>query len=90
MVSLFKKKNLANNPDSYLRNDECKKALLRLLSEDGDKMVTLMMAWEVETGNPKKPIEGYQEVIGVEPMRAIHLADQWHHRLQHEGLKDYD
>lgn len=86
---LFKKKPAS--VEFYLKNDDCKKALHELLnSTDADKMVSLMIAWEIETGKPHRPIEGYQRIIGHEPSHAIFMLDQWHHRIQHEGVQGYD
>jgi len=70
--------------ESVLKNDLCKKHLDDLCnSKDISRMVSLMVAYEIETGGEK---ETYQFIVGMETPQAILNLDQWHHRVQHEGV----
>ena len=81
MVNLFKKK--VSTVDNVIRNRDCNALLERIKSEYGKDMTSLIIVVE-------KDKQTYWYCEGMEPAQAILSLDQLHHRVQHEGLKDYD
>ena len=81
MVSLFKKK--VETVDDVIRNRDCNALLERIRAEYGKDMTSIVVLVE-------KDKQTYWYCEGMEPAQAILSLDQLHHRIQHEGLKDYD
>ena len=81
MVSLFRKK--VETVDDVIRNRDCNALLERVTAEYSKNMTSLVVL--VEKGK-----QTYWYCGGMEAAQAILSLDQLHHRIQHEGLKDYD
>ena len=81
MVNLFKKK--VETVDDVIQNRDCNALLERIQSEYGKDMTSIVIL--VEKGK-----QTYWYCAGMEAAQAILSLDQLHHRIQHEGLKDYD
>lgn len=73
--------------DTVLKNDLCKQLLDEYCKEDLAKTTALIIVYEVQDGEKQ---EVYWKSAGLEPAQAILILDQLHHRIQHEGLADYD
>lgn len=74
-------------PDAVIRNMDCKSLLGKVLNDYGESMVGVTVIIETESGKKK---ETYFHCAGLEPAQAILNLDQLHHRIQHEGLPDYE
>jgi len=81
MVNIFKKK--MTTVDDVIRNRDCNALLERIKSEYGKDMTSLIVIVEKEK-------QSYWYCEGMEPAQAILSLDQLHHRVQHEGLGNYD
>ena len=85
MKKIFKPKQ--TSIDTLLSNDLCKRLLEEFCKEDLDKTTSLVLVYEVLEGEKR---ETYWKCAGLEPAQAILILDQLHHRIQHEGLSNYD
>lgn len=83
--NIFKSRN--DTVDTLLKNDLCKKLVDQYCNEDLLQTTSLIIIYEVSQGSKK---EIYWKCAGIEPAQAILALDQLHHRIQHEGLSDYD
>lgn len=85
LQDLFKRKRTSIS--LLLQSDLCKKVLDDYCKEDLDKTTALIIVYEVQN---KDKQETYWKCAGLEPAQAILILDQLHHRIQHEGLVNYD
>lgn len=79
---LFKRKS--TTVEFFLKNQECKELLEDFITNDLPGTACIIIAFE------DKNKRAYWRSAGIEPAQAILILDQLHHRVQHEGLKDYD
>jgi len=82
MVNLFKRKK-AETVDDVIRNIDCNALLGKVKAEYTKNMTGLVVLVE-------KDKQTYWYCAGMEAAQAILSLDQLHHRVQHEGLQDYD
>ena len=59
-----------------------------LESPDGLLMTGWILVFEIPGRDIKK--EDYFKHAGIQAFTAIGMLDQMHHRVQHEGLENYD
>ena len=68
-------------------NPEVSRSLVKFIKEDLPTATGIFIIWE-KPG--KKKAETFYATAGIEPIQAISDLDQLHHRIQHEGLANYD
>lgn len=73
--------------DAVIRNMDCKSLIGKVIDDYGDSMVSITVIVETQSGDKK---ETYFHCAGLEPAQAILNLDQLHHRIQHEGLPEYE
>lgn len=81
LFNLFKRK--VETVDAIINNNDCNALLERIGREYSKDMTGLIVIVE-------KDKQTYWHCAGIEPAQAILSLDQLHHRIQHEGLNDYD
>lgn len=72
--------------DADSRQADMLNKLIEFVKNDLPRAKGMALIWR--EGNEFKQM--YWKSGGIEPAEAILLLDQLHHRIQHEGLKDYD
>lgn len=82
MINIFKAKK-TETVNFILKNDECKKAIDDLIKNELPRISGILIIYEENQ-------EYYFKHAGIEPAQAIIATDQLHHRIQHEGLRNYD
>jgi len=80
MLKLFRKK--PETVDEVMQNHECKILMERVSEMYSKDMTGLIIIVE-------KDKQSYGHCAGMEPAQAILSLDQFHHRVQHEGLNNY-
>ena len=70
--------------DFFLKNEACKELVGEFVKEDLPNAAAMIIIYE------DKKRHAYWKCAGIEPAQAILILDQLHHRIQHEGLADYD
>jgi hypothetical protein len=85
LKNLFRPKQ--TSVDFLLKNDRCKQLLDDFCKEHLENTTGLLIMWD-EVNEEKQ--ETYFDCTGNEPAEAILKLEQCKHRIQHEGLKDYD
>lgn len=85
--NILRRKN-PTSMDSILQNDLCKRTLDKFCQEDLSKTTSLIIIYEVEEQRGK--METYFLHAGVEPAQTILTLAQLLHRIQHEGLANYE
>lgn len=83
MKSIFKRNQKRQALDTVLKNANCRGLLEKVEREFSQDMTGLVVI--IEKGK-----ETVWFCAGMEPAQAILSLDQLHHRVQHEGLPDYD
>ena len=82
--TLFKTRSIP--VDEQLRNELVKKLIDDFTKGDMTQATALVLIYEID--GIKK--ETFWKCAGMEPAQAILSMDQLHHRIQHEGLDNYD
>lgn len=82
MVNFLKKKK-GETIDAIINNNDCNALIERVRAEYSKDMTGLIIIVE-------KNKQSYWFCAGMEPAQAILSLDQLHHRIQHEGLRNYD
>lgn len=77
------KKKKTETIDDVLCNNDCNALLERVREEYAKDMTGLIILVE-------KDKQTYWYCAGMEAAQAILSLDQLHHRVQHEGLNNYD
>lgn len=85
LADIFKTKK--PSLDTVLQNTLCRELTDRFTREELGQVEELIIVYGKRQGDG---IETYFECAGIEPAQAILNLDQLHHRIQHEGLKNYD
>lgn len=83
MLEFLKLKRKPETIDTVIRNNDCNALLERMTKEYSKGMTGLIIIIE-------KDKQTHWYCAGMEPAQAILSLDQLHHRVQHEGLDDYD
>jgi hypothetical protein len=81
-LNIFKPKR-KETVDDILKNNDCNSLLKKAEAEYGKDMTGLIIIIE-------KDKQTFWYCAGMEPAQAILSLDQLHHRVQHEGLPNYD
>ena len=81
MLGIFKKKK--QSLDDVIKHENCMGLLEKVKVEYGKDMTGLIVIIEINK-------QSYWHCAGMEPAQAIFSLDQLHHRIQHEGLEEYD
>ena len=64
--------------------------VIDFIRREASAAVALGIIWETERMSKAGMRETFYKLVGFEPAQAILTFDQLHHRIQHEGLADYD
>lgn len=83
MKNLFRLKGKTETIDDIIKNNDCNALLEKIKGEFSKEMTGLIIIVE-------KDKQSYWYCAGMEPAQAILSLDQLHHRVQHEGLNNYD
>ena len=81
MVKLFKKN--IETIDDVIHNNDCNNLMAKVQNEYSKQMTGLIVIVEINK-------QTYWHCAGMETAQAILSLDQLHHRVQHEGLQNYD
>lgn len=81
LSTIFKSRTIP--VDEQLRNELVKKLIDDFTKGDMTRATALILIYEIKK-------ETYWKCAGMEPAQAILSMDQLHHRVQHEGLDNYD